>query len=726
MSTPSADTQTPARQSADLAEIVLRYWGYGSLRPLQEKAMESVIAGRDSLVVLPTGGGKSLCYQAPALALDGMAIIISPLISLMKDQVDGLRAVGAGAACINSSLTVRERRETHEAIQAGQVKLLYIAPERVVKPDFITYLQQLKISFVAIDEAHCISQWGHDFRPEYRALESLRGAFPEIAFHGYTATATPQVRADVCASLKLKNPEILVASADRPNLVYAAERRGDEVAQVLEVVERHKGESGIVYCITRKKVEELCQRLNAKGHAALPYHAGMDAASRQKNQEAFSREGAEIIVATVAFGMGIDKPDVRYVIHTGMPKTIEHYQQESGRAGRDGLEAECRMLYSGTDFSLWEYLLKDQDEAAKKIARAKLNDMYNYCTGVTCRHRVLMAYFGETIEKTHCGACDLCLGNADMVKDALVIAQKILSCVVRLGEVAGPSYTTLVLTGSREARVLEKGHDKLSTWGLLQEHDAKNIRNWIEQLASQGYLRKVGEYNILEVTPKGRLLLRGEDTPRLLKPAEGPRARGRESAASTKSWAGVDKALFEALRSLRREIAQESGIPAFAIFGDAALRDMARRKPISKTEFLQVSGVGEKKCADYAARFLPVIQQYAGERKSGAKTEKAAKPNKARSEAFALYKQGWGIAEVAEHLNRSSFQATMLLKEYIRENGITDPTAWIDPVTAEDIADAVEEIGKRPMEDLFERLNREVDVELISVVIACLENEGVV
>ncbi|MBL7648979.1 MAG: DNA helicase RecQ [Candidatus Hydrogenedentes bacterium] len=726
MITPSANTPTPAPQSVDLAEIVRRFWGYGSLRPLQEKAMESVIAGRDSLVVLPTGGGKSLCYQAPALALDGMAIVISPLISLMKDQVDGLRAVGAGAACINSSLTVRERRETHELIQAGQVKLLYVAPERVVKPDFIEYLKQLKVSFVAIDEAHCISQWGHDFRPEYRALESLRGAFPEIAFHGYTATATPQVRADVCASLKLKNPEILVASADRPNLVYAAERRTDEVAQVLEVVERHKGESGVIYCITRKKVEELCMQLNAKGHAALPYHAGMDAATRQKNQEAFSREGAEIIVATVAFGMGIDKPDVRYVVHTGMPKTIEHYQQESGRAGRDGLEAECRLLYSGTDFSLWEYLLKDQDEASKKIARAKLNDMYNYCTGVTCRHRVLMAYFGEKIEKTHCGACDLCLGNADMVKDALVIAQKILSCVVRLGDVAGPSYTTLILTGSREARVLEKGHDKLSTWGLLQEHDAKNIRNWIEQLASQGYLRKAGEYSILEVTTKGRLLLRGEETPRLLKPAEGPRARSRESAASAKSWSGVDKALFEALRALRREIAQESGIPAFAIFGDAALRDMARRKPGNKREFLQVSGVGEKKCADYAARFLPVIQQYTGEKKSAAKTEKAAKPNKARDEAFALYKQGWGIAEVAEHLNRSSFQATMLLKEYIRANGITDPTEWVDPVVAEDIAYAVEEIGKRPMEDLFERLNREVDVELISVVIACLENEGVV
>ncbi len=361
--------------SADLSEIVRRIWGYDTLRPFQSKAMGRIMEGRDSLVVLPTGGGKSLCYQAPALAREGMALVISPLISLMKDQVDSLRAVGAGAACINSSLTARERRETHEAIQQGDVKLLYVAPERVVKPDFIAYLQRLDISFVAIDEAHCISQWGHDFRPEYRALETLRDAFPKVAFHAYTATATPQVRKDICASLKLHDPEVLVASADRPNLVYAAERRSSELRQVLEVIDRHKGESGIVYCITRKKVEELAMQLTANGHPALPYHAGMSPDERQKNQEAFSREGAEIIVATVAFGMGIDKPDVRYVIHTGMPKTIEHYQQESGRAGRDGLEAECLLIYGGNDFNLWNILLKDLEPGALKISREKLNDM---------------------------------------------------------------------------------------------------------------------------------------------------------------------------------------------------------------------------------------------------------------------------------------------------------------------------------------------------------------
>ncbi|MBI2422552.1 MAG: DNA helicase RecQ [Candidatus Hydrogenedentes bacterium] len=596
----------------NLSGIVKQYWGYDTLRPLQARAMDCVIENRDSLVVLPTGGGKSLCFQAPALAMDGLAVVISPLISLMKDQVGALRAVGVAAGCINSSMTGASRRETHQALQSGTLKLLYVAPERVVQPAFIEYLKKLRLSFIAVDEAHCISQWGHDFRPEYRALECLRGAIPGIALHCYTATATPHVQTDICASMGLRSPEIVIGSFVRPNLIYSTERRTKLLEQVLEVIGRHQGESGIIYCITRKKVDELCAQLRAHGLSALPYHAGLDASKREEHQEAFSREGAEIIVATVAFGMGIDKPDVRYVVHTGMPKSIEHYQQESGRAGRDGLDAECRLFYSGSDFQLWKTIMGDEEGASSGVALTKLNDMYSYCTGMRCRHQVLTSYFGERLEKSNCGACDICLGSADLAPDGLTIAQKILSCIVRLGELAGPSYTTLILTGSREPRVVEKRHDKLSTWGLLREIKAPLVRDWIEQLAEQEYVRKQGEYNILEVTERGRDLLRGVGAPRLSAPGGLKKSVARTAArgVSAKGWGQAERELFEALRALRREIAAERHAPALTVFGDLALRDMVLRRPVNKTQFLEVAGVGEKKCRDYADLFLPVIREH--------------------------------------------------------------------------------------------------------------------
>ncbi len=595
----------------ELLEIVKRTWGYESLHPFQAEAMECVLRGRDSLVVLPTGGGKSLCFQAPALAREGMALVISPLIALMKDQVDTLRAMGVAAGCINSGMAMEERREIHQSVRAGKLKLLYVAPERVVLPEFIDYLANSRLSFVAIDEAHCISHWGHDFRPEYRALGKLREAFPSLAFHCYTATATPQVRADICESLGLKEPAVLVGSPDRPNLVYSADRRVDELAQVLEVLERHRGESGIIYCTTRKKVEKLCVQLRGQGFAALPYHAGMEDGARKKNQEIFSREGAEIIVATVAFGMGIDKPDVRYVIHTGMPKTIEHYQQESGRAGRDGLEAECALFYSYADFALWERFLGDMDEEMAAIARRKLNDLYAYCTGAVCRHKLLAAYFGEELEGENCGACDMCVESGGVEAESVTIAQKILSCVVRLGSFAGARYTAMVLTGANGGNISDKGHDRLSTWGLLREAEVRTVRDWTEQLAAQGFMVKRGEYGVLEPTERGWELLRGEATVRLRAPAAGrKRPKRGEAAASVEALAGGDAELFAALRVLRRDIATGRKAPAFTVFGDAALLDMVRRKPRTRAEFLEVQGVGERKCADYADLFLPVIRRH--------------------------------------------------------------------------------------------------------------------
>ena len=497
-------------------DILKKYWGYDSFRPLQPEAIACVLERRDSVVVLSTGGGKSVCYQLPALAMDGMAIVVSPLISLMKDQVDALRANGVSAAAIHSMLTPDERHETAQGLASGVIRLLYVSPERLAMPDFIEYLKRFTISFIAIDEAHCISHWGHDFRPEYRALRALKAHFPGIAVHAFTATATEQVRADIAEQLGLASPEEIVGDFDRPNLVFRVERRGDEFAQLRSVIDRHPGDSGIVYCISRKKVDDIAEQLKDIGLKALPYHAGMEDDARRKNQDAFIREDADIIVATVAFGMGIDKSNVRYVVHMGMPKSLEHYQQECGRAGRDGLEAECCLFHSGSDFMLWKRMLSGETEEGGRIALKKLNDMQNFCTGARCRHRALKEYFGQTYERTNCGACDMCLGEADVMPEALVIAQKILSCVVRVGEMVAPAYAALLLFGSRDNWVLNKGHDKLSTWGILSEHPINQIRDWIEQLAGQGYLEKSGELNMLSVTPAGRAVLKGAETPRLL------------------------------------------------------------------------------------------------------------------------------------------------------------------------------------------------------------------
>ncbi|MEA1871664.1 MAG: RecQ family ATP-dependent DNA helicase, partial [Candidatus Bipolaricaulota bacterium] len=544
---------------------------------LQERAIESVLCGRDSIVVLPTGGGKSLCFQAPATTLPGMAIVVSPLISLMKDQIDALTECGIPAARIDSSQSAHERDEITEKVVNRKLKLLYIAPERFAADGFVRFLRQVDVSLIAIDEAHCVSMWGHDFRPEYRRLGRLKEAFPGVAIHAYTATATEHVRSDIARQLHLEHPEVLVGSFDRPNLVYRVQRRSNVVQQVCNVLDRHRGESVVIYCIRRADVDDLCARLIRKGYRAVPYHAGMSADDRKAAQDTFIAEGVDIIVATVAFGMGIDKSNVRAVIHTGMPKSLEHYQQESGRGGRDGLEAECSLFWSGGDYGLWKSILaKTESEEAREIALSKLNAMYSYCTGFTCRHRALVSYFGQDLSAKKCGACDVCLGEVDSVDNPLEIAQKILSCVVRLRERFGAGYTASVLKGSRDRRILERGHDALSTHGLLAEVTKNTTRGWIEQLVGEGALKKTGEYNVLHVTEAGWRVLHGEETPQLSRPAERPIGTSKVAADS---WEGVDRGLFETLRTLRRDLATSRNVPAYIVFGDASLRDMARRRP---------------------------------------------------------------------------------------------------------------------------------------------------
>jgi len=599
-----------------LLDVLHEYWGYSEFRPLQQSAMTSVLEGRDSLVVLPTGGGKSLCYQAPALCMEGTAVVVSPLISLMKDQVDTLRVCGISAACLNSSLDQEEARQVFRDLRAGKIKLLYVAPERLMLESMLSMLAEIKLAYIVIDEAHCVSMWGHDFRPHYRELQELKRIFPQCGIHAYTATATELVRNDIASQLGLQDPELLIGSFDRPNLSYTVARRSNRFSQVCEVIDRHPDEPGVIYCISRADVESLSESLNDAGYETRPYHAGLPDAERAGNQEAFIQDQIDVIVATIAFGMGIDKPNVRYVIHAGLPKSLENYQQESGRAGRDGLEAECVLLYSEQDAMIWQRILEDQPDESKASAFESLQAMQNYCHAFDCRHRYLMRHFGQDLEEDCETACDLCRGEFKQVDDAQVIGQKILSSVYRQDQNFGASYTAAVLKGSKDKKVLNNGHDQLSTYGLLKGESLTTIRSWLNQLVTQGFLTKTAEYQQLRITKTGWQLLKGEATPQLMQTTQDSQAeksqRSRDKFDNL-NWKGVDKGLFEVLRELRKQIAGDKGIQPYMVFGDATLRELARHKPATTAQFLEIWGVGQKKCDDFGAPFLESIAEYENE-----------------------------------------------------------------------------------------------------------------
>ena len=595
---------------AENIEAVLhKYWGFDEFLPLQREAMECVCGGRDSIVVLPTGGGKSLCFQAPALLLPHLTLVVSPLISLMKDQIDSLLECGVSAGRLDSTMSNPERNEVFESLRTRRLKLLYVSPERLLMPGFLDFLKGHGISSVAIDEAHCVSMWGHDFRPEYRQLSILREALPGIPIGAYTATATEQVRRDIAGQLRLDHPEILVGGFDRPNLIYRVRRRVNALKQIRELLDRHRGESGIIYCIRRADVDEMARALSSHGYRIAPYHAGMTDDDRKKSQDAFIEEEVDIIAATVAFGMGIDKSNVRYVIHAAMPKSLEHYQQESGRAGRDGLEAECHLFYSGADYLIWKRILEESEEQGAEIGIAKLGQMYRYCAGVTCRHNAILGYFGQQPAGQNCRACDICLGEVEGVADALTVAQKILSSVIRQGERFGADYTAGVLIGSREDRILANHHDQLSTYALLKDSSRSTVRDWIEQLTEQGCVERVGEYAVLRVTDKGRRMLKGQEQALLL---EAAKKKLPKPVIEKDSWAGVDRELFEQLRHLRRKLAQQNSVPAYIVFSDATLRDLARKRPLAPAALLGVSGIGMKKLEQYGEEVLSEIRRYCG------------------------------------------------------------------------------------------------------------------
>jgi ATP-dependent DNA helicase RecQ len=601
-------------QTDTLRQTLATYWGYTDFRPLQREAMEAVLAHRDSIVVMPTGGGKSLCFQAPALVHDGMAVVISPLISLMKDQVDTLVGNGVPAALFNSSLAADEKARIAAGIRDHRYRLLYVSPERLAgegSDAFLSTLSRARVSFVAVDEAHCISQWGHDFRPEYRQLARLRDVLPGISVHAYTATATARVRRDIAAQLALRDPHEFVGSFDRPNLLYRVLPRATLKKQLLDVLGRHAGEAGIIYCTSRREVDALAAWLNESGTTALPYHAGLSDRERASNQDAFISERVNIVVATVAFGMGIDRSNVRFVVHAGAPRSLEHYQQESGRAGRDGLEAECVLIYSGADFMRWRTMLERNRELTDANVTL-LRQMERYAGGVSCRHRHLVEYFGERAPAQACDACDVCLGELEAVEAPVTVARKILSCVARVGQRFGVMHVANVLRGQATDTVRARHHDQLSTFNLLPGMPLAEIRGYIEQLCGEGLLQQTGDaYPVLLLTSRGTRLLKDEHSEPALRlarqrvPRKGaglPHAR-----IEAESWEGVDRELFERLRAVRLDIARDRGVPPYVIFHDATLRDMARQRPRTLTAFLGVNGVGARMAEDLGELFLAAI-----------------------------------------------------------------------------------------------------------------------
>lgn len=599
-----------APRSSQEQALLKRYFGYDDFRPLQADIIDSVMAGRDTVVLMPTGGGKSLCYQIPALALPGVTLVVSPLIALMKDQVDALKRNGVPADFLNSTQPREEQIRVQRAAFQGETKLLYVAPERIVQPGFQQFLNSLDISLVAVDEAHCISEWGHEFRPDYRNLRVLRDLCEGTPFIALTATATEQVREDIVAQLELRDPARFVASFDRPNLRYSVLPNSDRYDTLVAMLRDRPHGSAIIYRSSQKGTEALAADLVEDGIPAVPYHAGLPREMRAANQERFVRDEARVIVGTVAFGMGIDKPDVRLVVHYEMPASIERYYQESGRAGRDGLESDCVLFYGAGERERHNYHIDRMDPGpARESALTKLAAMNSYSHAPSCRRTVILRYFGEESGPLNCGACDVCMADTF---DATMIAQKVLSAVIRTGERFGSSYVSQVLRGAKTRQTEERGHRSLSVYGIVDDFSDSGLRDVMSSLVSAGLLARTdGEYPTLTVTAKGREFLRDRD--RIELPVFLGMKSPRRSADRTAEQAHdeFDVNLFEELRGLRTQVARNLGVPPYMVFGDAPLRDMARRYPQSEDSFLKISGVGRRKLADFGPAFLEVIRNYA-------------------------------------------------------------------------------------------------------------------
>ena len=601
-----------AVHSLDLDPLLKRTFGYGSFRPLQREICEATLAGQDVFALLPTGGGKSLCFQLPALARPGLTVVVSPLIALMKDQVDALQASGVAATFLNSSLDGDEARSRLRGLHRGEYKLLYVAPERLMLDGWAANLKKWNVDCLAIDEAHCVSEWGHDFRPEYRQIAKLRDLLPGVPVMALTATATTRVRADIITHLKLRDPAVFVASFNRPNLTYRVIPKDQPLKQIIEFIRKREHECGIVYCASRAATERVAEGLAGRGFAARPYHAGLDAAERARNQEQFLRDDTRIICATIAFGMGINKPNVRWIIHHDLPKNIEGYYQETGRAGRDGLPGDCLLLFSAGDIAKQTHVLDEiTDAQEQQIARAQLRQIVHYAESSGCRRSELLGYFGEKFPGDNCAACDNCLEPRETY-DGTLAAQKFLSCIYRILQNsrfgAGLNHIIEVLTGADTEKIRRWGHDRLTTYGIGADLTRPQWAAVGRELMRLGYVTVAeGEYATLELTEEGMAVLRARTPITLTKPMDLPKAR---RTARREGDIECDEILFDRLRTLRKQLADERRVPAYIIFGDTTLRAMARQYPESVDDMDGIPGMGEKKRAEFGELFANEVATY--------------------------------------------------------------------------------------------------------------------
>lgn len=722
MLTKAADQDISSIWSEEkLADELKRYFGYNTFRPYQKEIIQALLRREDVLAILPTGAGKSLCYQLPALLQTGTAIVISPLISLMQDQVVSLYKNGIAAAFLNSSLSYRDIQNVLQ--EMSDYKLLYVAPERLTDPQFLERLKETAISFFVIDEAHCISQWGHSFRIEYRKLSILKQHFPRCPVIALTATATPDVERDIQIQLAMQNPRIIKGSFDRPNLTIKLQPKHQPEKQLQVFLEQQVNCSGIIYAATRKGVENTFNQLQQAGYAVGRYHAGLSEQERSTSQHAFLHDQVTLMVATVAFGMGIHKPDIRFIVHLDMPRSIEQYYQEIGRAGRDGLPAECLLLYGIQDFIIYNTFLEDiEDPVIRKQMKAKTDSMYRLCTSLKCRRYELLRYFGEIFSQEVCGACDNCLEDAEQI-DGTVIAQQILSCVYRLKQNVGIRMVTDVLRGSKSQGLLQRGYDQVSTYGLLKELSEQEVRYYIESLLHLGLLKLTeGEYPVLKWTVASAAVVNRQQGVYFKKrtfkaPKEGRELQKRRETSTSLHY---DEKLFESLRQLRLQIAREEGVPPYVVFSDRALQEMAVYFPKTQAEFCKINGVGPIKWVKYGEKFLEAVCAHTGQ-KPILEREPIAAPlqrQHSQEETVSLYQQGHTIEQMIQIRQLAKSTILTHLAEAIQRGVDLDLSPLITFEKQSAIKIAIKEVGAERLAPIKEKLPPEFTYDEIRLVAA--------